>query len=97
MALPPEMLLFTGFVVKYYNANIVIFSPRCRAGTSFLKRMQNLIERGDCYAPEMDLLLQASLFLRQSRHYAISTLITGFQSFETLFRFRQEELRLKIK
>jgi len=36
------------FIIKHYIANSVIFSPRCQAGTSFLKRMQNLIERGDC-------------------------------------------------
>jgi len=28
----------------------------------FKKEYKNLIERGDCYAPELDLLSQASLF-----------------------------------
>jgi len=38
---------------------------------------KNFIERGDCFALEMDLLLQAYPF--QGRHYTISTLITDFQ------------------
>ncbi|MBR8537371.1 hypothetical protein KDU71_17520 [Carboxylicivirga sediminis] len=59
--------------------------------------MQNLIERGDYCAPEMDLLLQAYLFLRQGSHYAKSTLITDFQSFETMFRLGRKELSLKKK